>query len=59
MSVPDLEEFLVTGAFAQGLLSGLLSKKMQGIVLKSRDELKYRVEKYLRQNEGEERKKAI
>ena len=31
---------------------------MQGTVPKSRDELKYRVEKYLRQIEGEERKQA-
>nr|KAJ0195476.1 hypothetical protein LSAT_V11C700368730 [Lactuca sativa] len=35
-----------------------LSRKMQGTVPKSRDEVKYRVEKYLRKIEGEERKEA-
>nr|KAJ0211899.1 hypothetical protein LSAT_V11C400157740 [Lactuca sativa] len=58
LNVPGHEEFLVTGTFAQGLLSGPLSKKMQGTVPKSRDELKFRVEKYMRQIEGEERKEA-
>ena len=56
LSVPGHEEFLVTGAFAQGLLPGPLSRKLQGTMPKSRDELKYRVEKYLRQIEGEKRK---
>nr|KAJ0227046.1 hypothetical protein LSAT_V11C100019440 [Lactuca sativa] len=44
------DEFLVTGAFAQGLLPGPLSKKMQEMVPQSRDELK--------QIESEERKEA-
>lgn len=50
------DEFLVTGTFTQGLLPNHLSKKMQGMIPQSRDELKYRVEKYLRQIECEERK---
>lgn len=54
--VPGNEEFLVTGAFTQGLLPCPLSKKMLAMVPQSRDEIKYRVEKYLRQIEGEERK---
>lgn len=58
LSIPGDEEFLVTGAFSKGLLPGSLSRKMQGIVPKSRDELEYRVEKYLRKIEGEERKQA-
>lgn len=52
------EEFLVTDAFVQCLLHGSLSKKMQGMVPQSRDELKYRVKKYLREVEGEEREEA-
>ena len=59
LNVLGHEEFLVTGAFTQGLLSVPLSKKMQGTVPYSRDELKCRVEKYLRQIEGDERKEAI
>nr|KAJ0194369.1 hypothetical protein LSAT_V11C800447410 [Lactuca sativa] len=57
-SVPGHEEFLVTGTFAQGLLLGPLSRKMQGTEPNSRDELTYRVEKYLRKIKGEERKQA-
>ena len=37
LSVPGHEEFLVTGAFAQGLLPSPLSRKMQGTVSISRD----------------------
>ena len=44
LCVPGHEQFLVTGAFAQVLLPGPLSSKIQGTVQKSRDELKYRVE---------------
>lgn len=55
---PSREEFLVTSAFAQGLLLGPMSIKMQGTMPKSRDELKYMVEKYLLQIEVEERKQA-
>lgn len=58
LSVPGHEEFLVTGAFAQGQLHNPLSKKMQGAVPKTRDEHKYKVEKYLRQIEGEKRMEA-
>lgn len=54
--VPDPKEFFVTNAFAQGLLLGPLSKKMQGMVPQLRDELKYKVKKYLWKFEGEERK---
>lgn len=56
LSMLGHEQFLVIGAFAQGLLSSHLSKKMQGIVPKTRDKLKYRVERYLRQFDGEEQK---
>lgn len=52
------EEFPVTGPFAQGLLPSPFSKKMQEMVPQSRDELKYRVKKCLRQIKGEERKEA-
>ena len=48
LDVPDHKEFHITGAFAQHLLIVLLSKKMQGMVPQSGDELKYRVNKYLR-----------
>ncbi|KAL7602771.1 hypothetical protein Lser_V15G16809 [Lactuca serriola] len=58
LSVPGHEVFLVTCAFTKGLLPGPLSRKMQGTVPKSRDELKYRVEKYPKKIEGEERKEA-
>ncbi|XP_023734606.1 uncharacterized protein LOC111882474 [Lactuca sativa] len=58
LNVPGHEEFLVTGAFAQGLLLGPLSKNMQGIVPRSREKLKFRVEKYLIKIEGEEQKEA-
>lgn len=58
LNVPDHEEFLVIGAFTQGLPPGLLSKKMQRTIPQSRDELNYIVEKYLRQIKGVERKEA-
>ncbi|CAI9287287.1 unnamed protein product [Lactuca saligna] len=58
LSDPGHEEFLVTSTFAQGLLTGPLSGKMQGTIPKSRDELKYRVEKYFRLIKGEEHKQA-
>nr|KAJ0218292.1 hypothetical protein LSAT_V11C300102610 [Lactuca sativa] len=58
LNVPGHEEFLVTAAFAQGLLPGPLSRKMQGTVSRSIDELNFCVEKYLRQIDGEERKEA-
>lgn len=58
LSVPCHEKVLITGTFTQELLPSPLSKKMQGIVPKTKDELKYQVEKYLRQIEGEERKEA-
>ena len=48
LSIPGHEEFLVTGAFTQGLLPGPMSRKMQGTMQKYRYKLKYRVEKYLR-----------
>ena len=35
-----------------------MSKKMQGTVQQSRDELKYRFDTYFRQIEGEKRKEA-
>nr|KAJ0190532.1 hypothetical protein LSAT_V11C800446390 [Lactuca sativa] len=44
LDVPDHKEFHITGAFAQHLLIVLLSKKMQGMVPQSGDELKYRIE---------------
>lgn len=58
LNVTGHEEFLVTGASAQGLLPGPLSRKMQGIVPRSRDELKFFLEKYLPQIGGEERNEA-
>ncbi|KAL7594930.1 hypothetical protein Lser_V15G30230 [Lactuca serriola] len=58
LSVPSYKEILVTAAFAQELLPGPLLRKIQGTVPKSRDKLKYRVEKYLRKIEEEERKQA-
>lgn len=58
LNVPGYEEFLVTSAFTQWLLPDPLSNKMQGTVPWSRDELKYRVEKYLTKIEGEEKKEA-
>ncbi|KAL7589191.1 hypothetical protein Lser_V15G38099 [Lactuca serriola] len=58
LNVPGHEEFLVTGAFARGLLPGHLSRKMQGTIPRSRDELKFCVDKYSRQFEEEERKEA-
>lgn len=48
LNIPGHEEFLVTGVFAQGLLTDPLSKKMQGTVPQLRDEIKDRVDKYLR-----------
>nr|KAJ0221700.1 hypothetical protein LSAT_V11C200066500 [Lactuca sativa] len=48
LSIPDHKEYLVTGAFDQGLLPGPLSRKTHRTMPKSRDALKYRVEKYLR-----------
>nr|KAJ0195688.1 hypothetical protein LSAT_V11C700352310 [Lactuca sativa] len=42
LSIPGHEELLVIVAFAQGLLPGPLSRKIQDTVPKSRDELKYK-----------------
>lgn len=58
LNVPVHKEFLVIGAFVQGLLLELLSKNMYGTVPQLREEIKYRVEKYLWQIEGEERKET-
>ena len=58
LNIPGHEELLVTGPFAQGLLHGPLLKNMQGMVPQLRDELKYRVEKYLTKIKGGERKEV-
>lgn len=58
LNVPVHEELLVFGTFAQRLLPDPLSKKMKGTVPQSRDKIKYRVKKYLRQIEGDGRKEA-
>lgn len=58
LNVLGHKEFLVTGALAQGLLPIHLPKDTQGMVPQSGDELKYRVEKYLKQVKGGERKEA-
>nr|KAJ0198296.1 hypothetical protein LSAT_V11C700382210 [Lactuca sativa] len=54
LNVSGHEEFLVTGAFAQGLLLGPLSKKMQGTIeAKERKEanLKFIAHAYIKQEE--------
>lgn len=58
LNVPSHEQFQVIGAFPQGLFPDPPSNKMQGMEPRSRDELKYMIEKYLRQIKGEERKEA-
>ena len=49
MNVPGHNDNIVTGAFTHGLLPGTLSTKFVGRMPNTRDELKERVDKYLRQ----------
>ena len=58
MNVPGHNDNIVTGAFTHGLLPGTLSTKFVGRMPNTRDELKERVEKYLRQTAGHTTKTA-
>lgn len=58
LNIMIYKEFHGTGAFAQIFHPVPPSKKMQGTISRSRDELEYKVKKYLRQIDGEERKET-
>ncbi|KAL7603871.1 hypothetical protein Lser_V15G20002 [Lactuca serriola] len=58
LDVPGHEEGLIAVAFTWGLLPGPLSQKLMGKKPQTRAELKERVERYLRQEEGEAAKQA-
>ncbi|KAI3493481.1 hypothetical protein L1887_41873 [Cichorium endivia] len=52
LDVPGQDDRMVTGAFTWGLLPGPLSRKFLGKPPQTRHELKERVERFLRQEEG-------
>lgn len=58
LDVPGHDEGLIAGAFTWGLLPGPLSQKLMGKKPLTRAKLKERVERYLRQEEGEAAKQA-
>ncbi|XP_023771606.1 uncharacterized protein LOC111920247 [Lactuca sativa] len=58
LDVPGHDEGLIVGAFTWGLLPGPLSQKLMGKKPLTRAELKERVERYLRQEDGEAAKQA-
>ncbi|XP_052626823.1 uncharacterized protein LOC128133427 [Lactuca sativa] len=58
LDVSGHEEGLIAGAFTWGLLPGPLSQKLMGNKPLTRAELKERVERYLRQEDGEAAKQA-
>ncbi|KAI3739503.1 hypothetical protein L2E82_29910 [Cichorium intybus] len=58
LNVPGQNDNLVTGAFTHGLLPGPLSTKFLGRPPATRQEMKERVERFLRQEEGTAAKEA-
>ena len=58
LNVPGHNDNIVTGAFTHGLLPGTLSTKFVGRMPNTRNEMKERVERYLRQTEGHTTKTA-
>ncbi|XP_023737234.1 uncharacterized protein LOC111885182 [Lactuca sativa] len=58
LDVPGHDEGLIAGAFTWGLLPGPLSQKLMGKKPLTRAELKERVKRYLRQEDGEAAKQA-
>ncbi|XP_023744616.1 uncharacterized protein LOC111892806 [Lactuca sativa] len=58
MDVPGHDEGLIAGAFTWGLLLAPLSQKLMGKKPLTRAELKERVKRYLRQEDGEAAKQA-
>nr|KAJ0218881.1 hypothetical protein LSAT_V11C300127070 [Lactuca sativa] len=58
LDVPGHDKGLIAGAFTWGLLPGPLSQKLMGKKPLTRAELKERVERYLRQEEGKATKQA-
>ncbi|KAI3789244.1 hypothetical protein L2E82_02036 [Cichorium intybus] len=58
LNVPGQNDNLVTGAFTHGLLPGPLSTKFLGKPPATRQEMKERVERFLRQEEGTAAKEA-
>nr|KAJ0202128.1 hypothetical protein LSAT_V11C600303100 [Lactuca sativa] len=58
LDVPGHDEGLIAGAFTWGLLPGPLSQKLMGMSPLTQAELKERVERYLRQQDGEAAKQA-
>ncbi|KAI3709304.1 hypothetical protein L2E82_39064 [Cichorium intybus] len=58
LNVPGQNDNLVTGAFTHGLLPGPLSTKFLGKPPATRQEMKERVERFLRQKEGTAAKEA-
>ncbi|KAL7603323.1 hypothetical protein Lser_V15G16837 [Lactuca serriola] len=58
LDIPRHDEGLIVGAFTWGILSGPLSQKLMGKKPQTRAELKEKVERYLRQEEGVAMKQA-